>query len=122
MVPQSMGGNGSWFSWYCAGRRLRRRAGSIVPAVGPVRCVATPRLLYLHDAEVIAAAMRQLVRPQGTLSQRVHAPLPALRLEDRHPAIGLNGVMREYYEARAVEYGDWWLGGKGLYAERQRPG
>ena len=29
--------------------------------------------------------------------------------------------MREYYEARAVEYDDWWLG-KGLYAERLRPG
>ncbi|HXX39967.1 MAG TPA: class I SAM-dependent methyltransferase, partial [bacterium] len=29
--------------------------------------------------------------------------------------------MREYYEARASEYDDWWLG-KGLFAERERPG
>ena len=29
--------------------------------------------------------------------------------------------MREYYEARASEYDDWYLG-RGLYAERERPG
>ncbi len=29
--------------------------------------------------------------------------------------------MREYYEARANEYDDWWLG-KGLFADRDRPG
>jgi len=29
--------------------------------------------------------------------------------------------MRAYYEARAGEYDDWWLG-RGLYAERDRPG
>jgi ubiquinone/menaquinone biosynthesis C-methylase UbiE len=29
--------------------------------------------------------------------------------------------MREYYEARAGEYDDWWLG-KGLFSERPRPG
>ncbi len=30
-------------------------------------------------------------------------------------------AMREYYHARAAEYDDWWLG-KGLFAERPRPG
>jgi demethylmenaquinone methyltransferase/2-methoxy-6-polyprenyl-1,4-benzoquinol methylase len=29
--------------------------------------------------------------------------------------------MRAYYDARAGEYDDWWLG-RGLYAERDRPG
>ena len=29
--------------------------------------------------------------------------------------------MRAYYQARAGEYDDWWLG-RGLYAERDRPG
>jgi SAM-dependent methyltransferase len=29
--------------------------------------------------------------------------------------------MRAYYEARAGEYDDWWLG-RGLYADRDRPG
>ena len=29
--------------------------------------------------------------------------------------------MREYYDARAGEYDDWWLG-KGLFADRPRPG
>jgi demethylmenaquinone methyltransferase/2-methoxy-6-polyprenyl-1,4-benzoquinol methylase len=29
--------------------------------------------------------------------------------------------VREYYDARADEYDDWWLG-KGLFAERPRPG
>jgi ubiquinone/menaquinone biosynthesis C-methylase UbiE len=29
--------------------------------------------------------------------------------------------VKEYYEARAREYDDWWLG-RGLYAERERPG
>lgn len=29
--------------------------------------------------------------------------------------------MREYYEARAVEYDDWWQG-KGLFSQRERPG
>lgn len=29
--------------------------------------------------------------------------------------------MREYYEARASEYDDWWLG-KGLFAKQERPG
>ena len=29
--------------------------------------------------------------------------------------------MRAYYEARAREYDDWWLG-RGLYADRDRPG
>ena len=29
--------------------------------------------------------------------------------------------MKAYYEARAQEYDDWWLG-RGLYAERHRPG
>jgi ubiquinone/menaquinone biosynthesis C-methylase UbiE len=29
--------------------------------------------------------------------------------------------VKEYYEARAREYDDWWLG-RGLYAERDRPG
>lgn len=29
--------------------------------------------------------------------------------------------MKAYYEARAREYDDWWLG-RGLHAERQRPG
>jgi SAM-dependent methyltransferase len=29
--------------------------------------------------------------------------------------------MREYYEARAGEYDDWWLG-SGLFAQRERPG
>jgi hypothetical protein len=29
--------------------------------------------------------------------------------------------MRRYYDQRAREYDDWWLG-RGLFAERQRPG
>ena len=29
--------------------------------------------------------------------------------------------MRAYYDARAGEYDDWWLG-RGLYAELDRPG
>ena len=31
------------------------------------------------------------------------------------------GVMREYYDARAPEYDDWYLG-RGLFSERERPG
>jgi ubiquinone/menaquinone biosynthesis C-methylase UbiE len=31
------------------------------------------------------------------------------------------GAVKAYYEARAREYDDWWLG-RGLYAERSRPG
>jgi ubiquinone/menaquinone biosynthesis C-methylase UbiE len=31
------------------------------------------------------------------------------------------GAVKAYYEARAREYDDWWLG-HGLYAERSRPG
>ena len=29
--------------------------------------------------------------------------------------------MRAYYDARAGEYDDWWLG-RGLFADRDRPG
>jgi SAM-dependent methyltransferase len=33
----------------------------------------------------------------------------------------MNPSMREYYEQRAAEYDDWWLG-NGLFAQRDRPG
>src|SRR5689334_5464436 len=33
----------------------------------------------------------------------------------------MNPSMREYYEQRAAEYDDWWLG-TGRFAERERPG
>src|SRR3954449_3456704 len=33
----------------------------------------------------------------------------------------MNPAMRAYYEQRAPEYDDWWLG-TGLFAERDRPG
>lgn len=33
----------------------------------------------------------------------------------------VDDVMRHYYDRRAAEYDDWWLG-TGLYAERDRPG
>src|SRR3954447_17878012 len=33
----------------------------------------------------------------------------------------MNPAMREYYERRAAEYDDWWLG-TGLFADRIRPG
>jgi SAM-dependent methyltransferase len=33
----------------------------------------------------------------------------------------MNPVMREYYEKRAPEYDDWWLGA-GRFEERERPG
>ena len=33
----------------------------------------------------------------------------------------MNPAMREYYERRAAEYDDWWLG-TGLFAQRDRPG
>ena len=33
----------------------------------------------------------------------------------------MNAAMRDYYERRAAEYDDWWLG-TGLFAERDRPG
>ena len=33
----------------------------------------------------------------------------------------MNAAMREYYERRAAEYDDWWLG-TGLFAQRDRPG
>jgi SAM-dependent methyltransferase len=33
----------------------------------------------------------------------------------------MNPSMRDYYEQRAAEYDDWWLG-TGLFAERDRPG
>src|SRR3954454_7609256 len=34
---------------------------------------------------------------------------------------GVNPAMCRYYEQRAAEYDDWWLG-TGLFAERARPG
>src|SRR3954452_22798850 len=34
---------------------------------------------------------------------------------------GVNPAMRRYYEQRAAEYDDWWLG-TGLFAQRDRPG
>jgi SAM-dependent methyltransferase len=33
----------------------------------------------------------------------------------------VDGGMRAYYEQRAVEYDDWWLG-RGVFARRERPG
>src|SRR3954452_24422021 len=33
----------------------------------------------------------------------------------------MNPAMRAYYEQRAAEYDDWWLG-TGLFAQRERPG
>src|SRR3954453_20256069 len=33
----------------------------------------------------------------------------------------MNPAMRAYYEQRAAEYDDWWLG-TGLFAQRDRPG
>jgi demethylmenaquinone methyltransferase/2-methoxy-6-polyprenyl-1,4-benzoquinol methylase len=33
----------------------------------------------------------------------------------------MNPAMRDYYEKRAAEYDDWWLG-TGLFAQRDRPG
>src|SRR3954469_7628246 len=33
----------------------------------------------------------------------------------------MNHAMRSYYEQRAAEYDDWWLG-TGVFAERDRPG
>jgi SAM-dependent methyltransferase len=33
----------------------------------------------------------------------------------------MNPAMRAYYERRAAEYDDWWLG-TGLFAQRERPG
>ena len=33
----------------------------------------------------------------------------------------MNPAMREYYEKRAAEYDDWWLG-TGLFEQRDRPG
>jgi SAM-dependent methyltransferase len=33
----------------------------------------------------------------------------------------MNPAMRDYYEQRAAEYDDWWLG-TGLFAQRDRPG
>src|SRR3954464_2557448 len=33
----------------------------------------------------------------------------------------MNAAMRDYYEKRAAEYDDWWLG-TGLFARRDRPG
>jgi demethylmenaquinone methyltransferase/2-methoxy-6-polyprenyl-1,4-benzoquinol methylase len=33
----------------------------------------------------------------------------------------MNAAMRAYYDARAAEYDQWWLG-TGLYAQRERPG
>ena len=33
----------------------------------------------------------------------------------------MNAAMRAYYERRAAEYDDWWLG-TGLFARRDRPG
>jgi SAM-dependent methyltransferase len=33
----------------------------------------------------------------------------------------MNRAMRDYYEQRAPEYDDWWLG-RGLFANRERPG
>src|SRR5919205_3273910 len=33
----------------------------------------------------------------------------------------VDDAMRAYYDARACEYDDWWLG-RGLYADRDRPG
>src|SRR3954454_11421403 len=37
------------------------------------------------------------------------------------PWTGMNPAMREYYEQRAAEYDDWWLG-TGLLEQRDRPG
>jgi ubiquinone/menaquinone biosynthesis C-methylase UbiE len=37
------------------------------------------------------------------------------------PRLVVDDAMRTYYDARAGEYDDWWLG-RGLFAERDRPG
>ena len=44
------------------------------------------------------------------------------RCADSVPGMGLiGGEMREYYDRRAREYDDWWLG-TGQFAQRERPG
>src|SRR3954470_12151200 len=37
------------------------------------------------------------------------------------PLSAMNAAMRAYYDARAAEYDEWWLG-TGLFARRDRPG
>jgi ubiquinone/menaquinone biosynthesis C-methylase UbiE len=40
---------------------------------------------------------------------------------DRPPSPVVDRAMRRYYDQRAGEYDDWWLG-RGLFADRDRPG
>lgn len=42
-------------------------------------------------------------------------------MPDQPSAGVVDGPMRAYYNRRALEYDDWWLG-TGLFAERERPG
>src|SRR4051794_31315016 len=57
--------------------------------------------------------------------ERRRATLGAYRAARQSEPMSARGVidqaMRAYYEQRAAEYDDWWLG-RGIFARRERPG
>ena len=74
-----------------------------------------PRPRVGHDDAGLARRRRERGPgpDQGLRLRRHHARPAALRR--------MNPAMREYYEQRAAEYDDWWLG-TGRFEQRDRPG
>jgi ubiquinone/menaquinone biosynthesis C-methylase UbiE len=78
----------------------------------------------LAGALVTAASPRRKVVAAAAALQMFGIHTNHLYRKRGNPALGSRQVRRlekEYYERRAPEYDDWWLG-VGLFAERERPG
>src|SRR5918995_6944529 len=108
----------------CPARSIRSRAHAIPASRVSINSSSSPTSVNTErwwSASTCTSSKRAGAESVWRSASITAASRPSEKFGTASSTIRRLGGVKAYYEARAPEYDDWWLG-TGLYAERDRPG
>ena len=109
----------------CAGRSARRRPRSPASSASPssVSVPTSVKTERLWSGSACTSSRRACAPSADPIASIVARSRPSLKFgtDSSGSTVRTLGAVKEYYDRRAPEYDDWWLGAA-LFAGRERPG